>query len=113
MDNAFALLMTSKWEGYGLVCMEAAARGLPVIAFRVPGIREAVVDGKTGFLIDSDDDEGFLAAHRRLRSDTKLYASMSKFAASWANEYASPEAAAQCLETAAIDASGEGCVSFE
>lgn len=42
-------------EGFGIVAIEAAASGLPVLASNIEGIRDAVVDGKTGFLIESSN----------------------------------------------------------
>lgn len=42
-------------EGFGIVYLEANARGLPVVAGRVAGALDAVVDGETGLLIDADD----------------------------------------------------------
>jgi phosphatidylinositol alpha-1,6-mannosyltransferase len=44
-------------EGFGIVLMEAAAAGKPVVATRVGGIPDAVEDGKTGFLIEPGDYE--------------------------------------------------------
>ncbi len=39
-------------EGFGLVALEAAATGLPVIATRVDGITDAIIDGKNGYLVN-------------------------------------------------------------
>ena len=39
-------------EGFGLVALEAAASGVPLIASRLEGLREAVLHGKTGFLVE-------------------------------------------------------------
>lgn len=45
-------------EGLGLVFLEAAAAGLPVVAGRSGGVEEAVIDGETGLVIDlADGDE--------------------------------------------------------
>lgn len=44
-------------EGFGIVLMEAAAAGKPVVATRVGGIADAVEDGKTGFLIEPGNYE--------------------------------------------------------
>lgn len=44
-------------EGQGVVLLEAQAVGLPVIASRVGGIPESVVDGETGFLVEPKDIE--------------------------------------------------------
>jgi spore coat protein SA len=48
-------------EGLGLVFLEAAAAGLPVIASRRGGIPEVVRDGETGLLLNREDDAGELA----------------------------------------------------
>jgi glycosyltransferase involved in cell wall biosynthesis len=55
MAGLDALVMPSKWEGFGLVVLEAMAAKLPVIATRVSALPEIVVDGETGFLVAPDD----------------------------------------------------------
>lgn len=42
-------------EGFGIVCLEAAAAGKPVVAGRSGGLSEAVVHGVTGLLVDPND----------------------------------------------------------
>ena len=49
-------------EGFGMVAIEAAAHGLPTVAFDVGGVADAVVDGRSGSLIPSGDYDGFAAA---------------------------------------------------
>jgi len=56
-------------EGFGLVYLEAAAAGLPVIAHRTGGVAEAVRDGVTGVLIKPGDRTGLAAAIRTLIDD--------------------------------------------
>ncbi|MHB9072610.1 MAG: glycosyltransferase family 4 protein [Desulfobaccales bacterium] len=60
-------------EGLGLVFLEAAAAGLPVIATRRGGIPEVVRDGETGLLLSRPDDHAELAAKIiRLLDDAPL-----------------------------------------
>jgi len=49
-------------EGFGMVAIEAAAHGLPTVAFNVGGVADAVVDGINGRLIDADDHAAFAGA---------------------------------------------------
>jgi len=47
-------------EGFGIVAIEAAAAGLPVVASRLQGIREAVREGENGILLPWDDPAAFV-----------------------------------------------------
>ena len=64
-------VMPSVGEGFGYVLLEAAACGIPVVASKVDGGREAVRDGALGELVDPADlddvERGILAALRRPR----------------------------------------------
>jgi len=59
-------------EGFGLVYLEAAAHGLPVVAHAVGGVPEAVADGVTGFLVPPADRPALTAAFARLIADPDL-----------------------------------------
>lgn len=56
LAEADLFLFPSRYrEGLPRVVLEAAATGLPVVAFDVPGVREAVQDGETGYLVAEGD----------------------------------------------------------
>ena len=46
-------------EGFGIVALEAAAAGLPTVATDMQGIRDAVKDGESGFLVDLSSTDSF------------------------------------------------------
>lgn len=56
-------------EGFGIAIVEASACGIPVVAGRSGGMPDAVRDGITGVLVDSESDEAVAAAVRRLLDD--------------------------------------------
>ncbi|TAK03741.1 glycosyltransferase family 1 protein [Patescibacteria group bacterium] len=58
-------------EGFGMVYLEAARHGVPSIASRLPGVDEAVLDGKTGVLVPDGDVAALADAIARLKADTK------------------------------------------
>jgi glycosyltransferase involved in cell wall biosynthesis len=70
--DAFAL--PSRREGLGVASLEAMAASRAVIASRVGGLAEAVVDGETGLLVEPGDVRGLAAAIARLRDDAELRA---------------------------------------
>jgi glycosyltransferase involved in cell wall biosynthesis len=73
LSTAWATACTSAAEGWGCSVLEAAAWGVPCIALRVPGVRDSVVPGHTGWL--GDDPRTFdalmLAAIRELRDERR------------------------------------------
>ena len=56
MESAWLTTSTSDGEGWGLVVLEGAAAGVPCLALRAAGIRDSVLDGATGWLVDGIDD---------------------------------------------------------
>ncbi len=55
-------VMASRGEGFGIVTLEAVASGIPTIASRIDGGREALRDGMLGTLIDPDQPSELIAA---------------------------------------------------
>jgi mannosyltransferase len=65
-----------RYEGFGLVPLEAAACGTPVVATRVGAAPTIVEDGKTGLLVEPDRQEALTAALNLLMSDAAARAAM-------------------------------------
>lgn len=58
MAAADVLMLPSYQEGFGSVIIEAAACGVPTIAYRIVGVQDAIVENKTGYLINKGDIKG-------------------------------------------------------
>jgi phosphatidyl-myo-inositol dimannoside synthase len=79
--DVFAMPCRDRWlgleaEGFGIVFLEAAAAGVPVVAGRSGGSHEAVVDGVTGLVIEGRDEDAVGGALRTLLDDPDLRACM-------------------------------------
>ena len=55
LERADVFVHTSRWEGFGIVLLEAMLAGLPVVATRVSAVPEVVADGETGILVEPGD----------------------------------------------------------
>jgi glycosyltransferase involved in cell wall biosynthesis len=71
LSAADAYVMSSAWEGMPMVLLEAAAGGLPIVATRVGGNAEVVLDQETGFLVPPRDAQALAAAMVRLMDLTE------------------------------------------
>lgn len=81
-------LLTSRWEGLPRVFLESIAAGVPVIATRVDGAPEAVVDGVNGYLFAPGDTSGMARRiSELLRAPAKLSSLRSGAASSWKDEF--------------------------
>ena len=77
---AEAVLVPSRWESFGLVALEAQACGTPVIAAAVGGLRDVVVDGHTGVLVEGHDPGAYASAIVRLFGDPRRAGRMRRAA---------------------------------
>lgn len=71
LRRAWALVLASPKEGWGITNLEAAACGTPVVASNSPGIRESVRDGETGYLVSHGDIAAMAAAFGRIAGDVR------------------------------------------
>jgi D-inositol-3-phosphate glycosyltransferase len=65
-------IVPSRAESFGLVALEAAACGTPVVAASVGGLRSLVADGATGFLVEGRDPAAYAAPVAMLLEDPDL-----------------------------------------
>jgi phosphatidylinositol alpha-1,6-mannosyltransferase len=91
-------------EGFGIVFLEAAACGVPVVAGNSGGVVEAVEDGVTGLIVDGNDVPAIRSAMERLLADDDLRARMGGAARARAEKQFGPgRAAARLGEVIAED----------
>jgi len=77
MRRASLVLIPSHSETFGLIALEAAASGVPVIARAMGGLREAVHDGETGVLLESEDPAVWARAIERMLGNEELSGRMA------------------------------------
>ena len=70
--RAAVVACPSRREGFGVACLEAMAHGRPVVATRVGGLLDLVVDGETGITVPPRDPAALRSALERLLSDPEL-----------------------------------------
>jgi glycosyltransferase involved in cell wall biosynthesis len=90
--DVFAL--SSRYEGFGNVLVEAMACGVPVVATSSPGTREIVSDGIDGFLVDRHEPAALASALERILTDGALRERMAQAARVTAGRFALPAIAA-------------------
>ncbi|MEK7468110.1 MAG: glycosyltransferase family 4 protein [Planctomycetota bacterium] len=73
-----AFVLTSHFEGFPRVFMEAAASGLPIVTTRVSGVTNVLENGASGFVSEQGDLDGFVANLARLAGDDALAGAFSE-----------------------------------
>jgi N-acetyl-alpha-D-glucosaminyl L-malate synthase BshA len=82
LQESAVFLLPSDTESFGLGVLEAMACGVPVVASKVGGLPEVVLDGETGFLAAVGEVDEMAKRVRRLLTDADLHARMSRAARS-------------------------------
>jgi D-inositol-3-phosphate glycosyltransferase len=85
--SADACLVPSRSESFGLVALEAAACGTPVVAAAVGGLRSLVEHARTGFLVQGRDPAAYAAYVSEILDNPRLASEMSRNAVASALGY--------------------------
>lgn len=97
LSRAHLLINTSVREGWGLVVMEAASVGTPTVAFNVPGLRDSIINGKTG-IIDKQNSVNSMADEIiDLLNDFGRYQKMREEAVKWSKGFSWEESIIKSL----------------
>lgn len=99
MAAADVFVLPSYREGFGSVIIEAAACGIPSIAYRIDGVIDAIVENRTGLFVDKGDILGLSDAMKRLGSEQKVRRELGEAAQlRAANEFSSSTVSAAWRE---------------
>ncbi len=88
-----ALNVDGRFEGFGLVYLEASAAGLPVIGTRDCGAEDAIREGETGFLVPQNDPAATAQAIIRVLQDAGLRTRMGAAGTAFARQHSWEQAA--------------------
>ncbi|MFI6689894.1 glycosyltransferase [Streptomyces sp. NPDC050485] len=98
VDSAWITATASVNEGWGLSVMEAAASGVPALAYDVPGLRDTIRDGVTGWLAeDGEDLAAALVKALRTVEAPEQAASWDQECRAWAGRFSWTATAAHLL----------------
>lgn len=86
LSKAHILINPSIREGWGFVVIEAASVGVPTVAYNVAGLRDSVVDGKTGLLCDTKP-KVLAGKIQYLLDNEELYQSLSANCLKWSRKF--------------------------
>lgn len=85
LKDSYLLLVPSIREGWGQVVLQANAVGVPTVGYNVPGLRDSIRDGKTGYLVK--DYKEMAEKIIELWKYKETYRELSTNALKWAENY--------------------------
>ncbi len=87
LSSSMFVVMPSRFEGWGIVAIEAQACGKAVIGTNIPGLRDAIKDGETGILIEPDNPSALRGAMQSLIEDTEQRLKLGREGRHWAKNF--------------------------
>lgn len=98
LQRAWFLVNPSFVEGWSITNIEASACGTPVIGSDVHGIRDSIIDGKTGYLFKYGDEKGLAKKIKFLLQDDKKRKETSKESIEWSKNFSWEKSAGEFLK---------------
>ncbi len=86
-QEAWVFVNPSYMEGWGITTIEANACGVPAVASNVAGLKDAIKNNETGFLVDYKDYDSFTKSILALIDDESLRKRMSENALNWSKKF--------------------------
>jgi glycosyltransferase involved in cell wall biosynthesis len=102
--TSWLAVQPSMIEGWGITVIEANAVGTPVVASKVKGLRDSVVEKETGLLVKSGDVTGFADAMLSLLKNKKMLSRYSLAAKNWSQRFSWDQAAEEMEQVLASHA---------
>ncbi len=87
LPHADVFLLTSENESFGLAALEAMACGVPVVAYNVGGLKEIIINEKSGFLVPFNDLKTFVLKVLLLLKNSELKNRMANAARAQAEQF--------------------------
>jgi glycosyltransferase involved in cell wall biosynthesis len=84
LNRCHLFMNASPKEGWGLTVVEANACGVPVVGSNRPGLKDSILENKTGFLAEYGDVDEFAAKGLQLLTDGEMWKRFSEAGLEWA-----------------------------
>lgn len=97
LRRSHVLLSPSVREGWGATVLEANAMGTPAVGYDVHGLRDSIINGKTGLLVEPNDPSALAQGACQILADNQLAQRLSQAALDWSRRFNWDESAMQFL----------------
>ena len=87
IGNALFVCIPSRYEGWGIVAIEAGAASKAVIGTNIPGLADAIRPDKTGLLVPPENPHALARAMKRLLNDAPLRHRLGRAGRKWAEQF--------------------------
>jgi glycosyltransferase involved in cell wall biosynthesis len=98
MSRAHLLLHASIKEGWGIVVIEAASQATPAVVYNVGGLRDSVINDRTGIVVSSNSPDAMARSALQLTKDKDRYKKMQLNGLEWARSLDWEKSTKQSLE---------------
>jgi glycosyltransferase involved in cell wall biosynthesis len=107
LSNARFLVMPSRFEGWGIVAVEGAAAGKLCIGSDIEGLRDAIKNGESGFLVEPENSEKLSEKIIQLLENPGLYREHFDLCKKWAKRFSWDRIAEEQMDFYKAVASGQ------